>query len=124
MIASNNKTIAGKCARIETPAYQCTVSTAKEGLFLKISTVIAEGGAGTPPSQLHVCGKLIYADALSSEERYNMHDVVSQIMSDLGDRGFLFGDSIQAVIKELKERGVLKEGINVGIRDCGETAGD
>lgn len=116
MIVSNRSTLLGKCARIQTPSFQCVVSTAKEGIFKKISTMIAEGGPVDLPNQLHPCGKLIYTDALSTKERYSFHDVVTKILNEAGENEILLGDAIQTMIIDMKERGIIEEGINIAER--------
>jgi len=113
MIVSNRSTRLGKCSRIQTSDFQCVVSTAKEGLHEKPSTMIAEGGPLDLPHQIRPCGKLVYSDALSLEERYSIHDVVTQMLDVAGQKGAVLYDAIQTVITDMNERGVLKQGINL-----------
>ena len=114
MILSNKRNLFGKCGRIQTIAYECIVSTAKEGLFKRFSTVILEGNSGSLATEMRPCGKLIYADALGGKERLQIHDCLVNFLDESGDdTGMMLGDSLEVIFGDFKKRGVAKEVINI-----------
>lgn len=116
MIVKTVKTLTGKISTIETNKFSIKVSTAKEGLFKKPSTVILIsspiGHFGVKP-----VGKIIYTPSLGTKARYQMHDVVCNILNE--EMGSLY-DSIESLIYNLNQRGLIIEGINLADVDNSE----
>jgi hypothetical protein len=112
MILSNHRYAFGsKGSIIQTLYFTCMVSTAKEGLLQKQSTMV------------HICtangivirrgvAKLIYTSSLRSSDRLQLHDIVVASLDELGDEMDL-GEALDLVIEHLKQRGVLSEGMNI-----------
>ena len=114
MIISNRKTLFGKCGRIQTKSYSCILSTAKEGILLPLSTVIFEGNPSGPYNQARLGGKLIYAESLKGKERLHFHDVFLKFLDDIGENSNTkLGDALQVIFNDFKQRGIVKEAINI-----------
>jgi hypothetical protein len=108
MITSNTKyPFGGKVATIETPSFNCMVSTAKEGLLKKQSMMFSEFSGGMS-SRRHVA-KLIFNDTLSSNQRLGLHDVIAGVIDEAG----MSGKSLRNTLKELFQ-GLEREGIGFG----------
>jgi len=114
MIISNKKNIFGKCARIQTPSYSCIISTAKEGLFKPLNTMILEGNPKGFPNETRPCGKLIYANSLKKKERFQFHDVLAETINNMDESGEReLGDVLQIIFDDFKQRGIVTEAINI-----------
>lgn len=87
------------------------VSTTKEGLFQKNSTMILELPLGQLEPRRPVA-KIIYAESLRPSDRLQMHDVVAKSLDEAGDSTTL-GKALDAVSELLKGRGVATEVINI-----------
>ena len=99
----------GKVTDIVTDEFKCVVSTAKEGVFKGLSTMVAEvqGGEGRP------CAKIIYAGSTRKWERLQFHDILVAGIDEAGENGFPLRDAIDSVVTELKSRGVVTEAISL-----------
>jgi hypothetical protein len=87
------------------------VSTAKEGLLQRQSTVVSICGANGKIYRRGVA-KLIYASSLRSSDRLQFHDIVIASLDKLGDEMGL-SEALDNIIQHFKERGILSEGINI-----------
>jgi hypothetical protein len=86
MIVHRSHIFGGKTARIHTPSFKCMVSTAKEGLFKKQSTMILEGDMlHDRAADWRPCGKLFYASSLRSKDRLQFHDAIVELLDQLGE---------------------------------------
>lgn len=113
MILSNHRYPFGtKISRIQTPRFTCMVSTAKEGLLQRQSTMVSICSADGTIIYRRGVAKLIYASSLRSNDRLQFHDIVVASLDELGDKMYL-SEAIDHVIQYFKERGVLNEGINI-----------
>lgn len=113
MILSNHRYPFGtKISRIQTPHYTCMVSTAKEGLLQKQSTMVSICNADGTIIYRRGVAKLIYASSLRSNDRLQLHDIVVASLDKLGQEMPL-SEVIDLVIQHFKERGLLSEGINI-----------
>jgi len=113
MIISNKKNPLGKVAIIHSPLFKCTISTAKESLFKKPSTIIFNGDYNEDKSKTLNCAKLIYTFSLSSSNRYKIHDGLTDEIDNLGENGTTLGDAIQLCFNSLKAKGLVIEAINL-----------
>ena len=99
-----------KVARIQNKSFQCCVSTAKEGLFQKHSTIILEpkigNTVGAGAAELRPCGKVIYPPALRGSDRLQFHDVVVKTLDELGDEGCTLEEALEQIFADLKRRGI------------------
>jgi Sel1 repeat len=106
-----------KVAGIHNKSFQCCVSTAKEGLFQKPSTIILEPktgntvGAGT--AGLRPCGKVIYSPTLRTSDRFQFHDVVAKTLDELGEESCTLEEALEQIFADLKRRGIAVETINL-----------
>ena len=116
MIVSNRKHILGaKCATIHTDMFKCVVSTAKEGLFQKQSTMILEGDMMQGRANCRACGKVVYSLSLRSSDRLQFHDIICRLLDECGDEGLTLGKALDNIFEELRRRGVVTEAVNLAI---------
>ncbi len=105
-----------KVARIHNKSFQCCVSTAKEGLFLRQSTVILEpkigNTVGAAAAGLRPCGKVIYSPALRTSDRFQFHDVIAKTLDELGEEGCTLEQALEQIFADLKRRGIAVETMN------------
>jgi hypothetical protein len=100
MITSNTcYPFGGKVATVETPSFNCMISTAKEGIFQKQSVVFFDISAGMDNRE--PVAKLIYIDTVSTKERLHLHDIIVSMIDAAGRSGLSFQDALINVIKEL-----------------------
>ena len=105
MITSNTKyPFGGKVATVETPAFCCMISTAKEGFFQKQSVMFSDISAGMQ-SRRHVA-KLIYNDILGSKERLGLHDAITSHLDAAGMGGQSLTEALRTLFDGLKTEGV------------------
>jgi hypothetical protein len=105
MITSNkNYPFGGKVATIETPAFRCMISTAKEGFFKKQSVMFSDFTDGME-NRRHV-GKLLYNDALDSNARLGLHDAITHSLDEAGMAGVSLTDALHSLFDGLKAEGV------------------
>lgn len=110
MILSNMPVgFGGKTSKIKTNSFCLTVTTAKEGIFKGLSSMIWDGFF--PAAR--ACAKLIYSDSFGTAERQQAHDLITEMINSQGEDGASLEESVQNVIDLLKQRGILKEAINV-----------
>lgn len=106
-----------KAAIIHNKSFQCHVSTAKEGWFQKLSTIIFEpkigntvgaGAAGFRP-----CGKVIYSPTLRKSDRLQFHDVLAKTLDAFGEEGCTLEEALDQIFADLKRRGIAVETMNL-----------
>jgi len=106
-----------KVARIHNKSFQCCVSTAKEGLFQKQSTIILEpkigNTVGAGAAGLRPCGKLIYSSTLRTSDRFQFHDVIAKTLDELGEEGCTLEQALEQIFADLKRRGIAVETMNL-----------
>ena len=112
MVISNVKNPFGKIATIHTSSFKCVISTAKEGLFKKQSTVIIEGDYFQDKANSFPCAKLIYTPSLKSRDRLKIHDGLADQIDELGEQGSSLKSAIDMCFRELKDKGIVVEAIN------------
>jgi TPR repeat protein len=113
-----------KVARIHNKSFQCGVSTAKEGLFEKQSTIILEpkigNTVGAAAAGLRICGKVIYSPTLRKSDRFQSHDAIAKTLDALGEEGCTLEEALEQIFADLKRRGIAAETVNVAA-DQGQT---
>jgi TPR repeat protein len=106
-----------KVATIQNKSFQCCVSTAKEGLFQKQSTIILEpkigNTIGAGPEGLRPCGKVIYSTSLRKGDRFQFHDGITKTLDALGEEGCTLEEALETIYTDLKRRGIAMETINL-----------
>jgi hypothetical protein len=107
--------LGAKCGTLHTDTFRCVVSTAKEGLFQKQSTMIIAGDMVQDRSNCRPCGKIVYAASLASSDRLQFHDIICKLLDESGENGLSLGESLDNVFAELKRRGVVTETINLAM---------
>ena len=86
MIVSNRKhSFGSKMAIIETANFSCMVSTAKDNLFAKPSTIIFEGNKHSDLFSLSPRIKILYSSALPVDSRLDLHDLYCRLMNVCGE---------------------------------------
>lgn len=113
MILSNVKNLFGKAATIHTSSFKCVISTSKEGLFKKQSTVVIEGDYFEDRANSFPCAKIIYTPSLRSADRLKMHDGLADQINEFGKQGLPLRSAIDLCFQELKDRGIVVETINL-----------
>jgi TPR repeat protein len=106
-----------KVARIHNKSFQCCVSTAKEGLFQKQSTIILEvktgNTVGAEAAGLRPCGKVIYSSTLRTSDRFQFHDAIAKTLDTLGEEGSILEEALEQIFADLKRRGIAVETMNL-----------
>jgi TPR repeat protein len=108
-----------KVARIHNKSFQCCVSTAKEGLFLKQSTIILEptigNTVGAGAAELHSCGKVIYSSTLRKSDRFQLHDAIVKTLDALGEEGCTLEEALEQIFADLKRRDIAVTTMNFAV---------
>lgn len=112
MIVKSYKSFTGTVTTIETANFSIKVCTAKEGLFKKPSTIILVPDPNGPHHGLKSVGKLTYTPSLKSKARYQIHEIICNILDYSGEYISLH-NSIEVLALQLKMRGVITEAINL-----------
>jgi hypothetical protein len=106
-----------KVATIRNKSFQCCVSTAKEGLFQKQSTIILEPKTGNTigvgAAGLRPCGKVIYSSSLRTSDRFQFHDVIAKTLDALGEEGCALEQALEQIFVDLKRRGIAVATMNL-----------
>ena len=109
ILVNKKRPFGSKVSIVETDSFIVTISTAKEGIFKGLSTMITDGLYPTG----RACAKLIYTPSLLKKDRIKLHDLITETLNELGDDDYDLKTSIQAIIDNLKEKGVISEAINI-----------
>lgn len=94
-----------RISRVITPAFAIMVSTAKEGMFQKQSTVIC---LLAPPRFLDrgaALGKITWASACTSTERLQLHDLIVEKLDSLGTADMDLIDTLDVVVNAMRVSG-------------------
>jgi hypothetical protein len=111
MITSNTRyPFGGKVATVETPSFNCMISTAKEGVFQKQSVVFFDINAGM--DNRRPVAKLIYNNVLSKEQRLQFHDIIVGVIDESGMNGLSLLETLVTLFE-----GLQREGIGNGVID-------
>jgi hypothetical protein len=106
-----------KAAGIHNKSFQCCVSTAKEGLFQKQSTIILEPKTGNTidagAAGLRPCGKVVYSPTLRKSDRFKLHDAIIKTLDALGEEGCTLEEALEQIFADLKRRGIAVETMNL-----------
>ncbi|MGD9686105.1 MAG: hypothetical protein AB7U43_03930 [Desulfobacter sp.] len=101
MITSDNKrALNSRATVISCESFYCVVSTAKEGFFSGLSTMIS--ATLHPDMQLRACGKLIYSSSLGADERHQVHTYIISSIDEQGEAGHSLYDILEVIFRELK----------------------
>ena len=109
VIQNKNARFGGKVADVMTDSFTVIITTAKEGFFEKLSTMIFDLSDGTP----RPCVKIIYSKSLRKSDRSQFHDLITEAMNAGGEDGQGLSCAVKTVIESLRERGVIKEAIDL-----------
>jgi TPR repeat protein len=106
-----------KVAIIHNKSFQCCVSTAKEGLFQKQSTIVLEpkigSTVGAGAAGLRLCGKVIYSPTLRKSDRLQFHDVIAKTLDAAGEEGCTLEEALEQIFTDLKRRGIAVGTVNL-----------
>ena len=95
----------GKVADIQCRGFTCIVTTAKEGIFQKLSTMIYELVNGEVAPYL----KIIYRSWLSDDDRREVHDRWVMALDGGGDEGFDFREIVHGFLKGLIDKEIIED---------------
>lgn len=111
MISKNKKVaFGGKVADIETQSFTCVITTAKEGIFKGLSTVIHET---LPEGGVRACTKLIYNSHSKSKERRDYHDILTNVLNEAGETGTSLSTALKQTIEAFNQKGILENYIDL-----------
>jgi hypothetical protein len=111
MISRNKKlAFGGKVADIETQSFTCVLTTAKEGIFTGLSTVIHEV---LPEGGARACTKLIYNSHSKAKERRDYHDILAIGLDESGETGISLSTALKQAIEAFNQRGILESFIDL-----------
>ena len=109
VIYNKNHWFGARITEITTPGFHATVSTAKEGFFQGLSTIIIDG-AGLRGRQ---CAKIIYVPHVGKSDRQQFHDLIVAALDEKGMEGFDLVAALKSVEQFLEEKGVISEFITL-----------
>ncbi len=109
VIYAKNHLFGGRITEIITAGFHATVSTAKEGFFEGLSTIVIEG-AGLRGRQ---CAKIIYVPHTSKSNRQLFHDLIVGELDEKGMDGYDLFAALQSIKQLFEERGIIIEFINL-----------
>lgn len=97
--------LGGKVTVLETEGYTVTVSTAKEGLFKGLSTIVIDGvnlSSGSP------CAKVLYNKSIRKADRRLFHDMIVVGLEGAALEGHDLANALRIVLSGMKKQGVIK----------------
>ncbi len=103
----------GCMTTVSSPNFECWVSTAKEGIFKPLSTMLLEVKYDFGIPKRRPCAKIIYSPSLRTVDRLEMHELIVKMLDEQGMAGADFSDIVIGICNDLKERGVAKEAIHL-----------
>lgn len=113
MIAHHRNCLFGLVVtRIHTASFNCVISTAKEGLFEGLSTIVFEGDNFCDGYQ-RACGKIIYSSALRKSDVQDLHNHIVCSIDSLGESGHSLSKAFDTTVSSLKKQGLVAEVINL-----------
>jgi hypothetical protein len=105
MITSNTrKPFGGKVSTIDTPSFECFISTAKDGFFKKQSMVIFDTTDGF--SNRRLVAKIVYNNLLDSNARLGQHDAIIHTIDESGMNGITLLETLSKLFEGLQKEGV------------------
>ena len=107
IIKDKNGSFGSRVTLISNEKFTITVSTAKEGFFKGLSTVIIDG------KYLHgnACAKIIYNPSLTKSDRQLFHGMVTSGLDGAGNEGKELGEALQFVLGGMKAKDIIEGGI-------------
>lgn len=118
MIIQNSKMPLGtKITRIETKAFKCAVTTAKEGILKPLSTVIIEGDTIHDRKNMRPCAKVIWSSAMRKGDIHQAHEYLANQINEIGENGRPLGYALEILFAILKEKGAIAEALNFTSND-------
>lgn len=95
---------------IHTEAFNCFVSTARIPLlWSRWTTRIYSGDPAVDRWQIKPCCTFLFSASLSKSEVHEVHDVLSQKIDFMGERGSVLIDAVALALKELYQQGVIEK---------------
>jgi hypothetical protein len=94
----------GKVSTVETPAFSCMISTAKDGFFKKQSVRFLDFSAGM--QQRQVVATLQYNDILDNNARLGFHDLITHALDESGMNGQTLREALCSLFQGLQKEGV------------------
>lgn len=85
----------GKVSTVETPAFNCVISTAKDGLFKKKSVTFLDFTVGWKNRRL--VAKLQYNDILDKNACLALHDLITLALDEFGTNGQRLHDALSSL---------------------------
>jgi len=109
-ISSKKKFPFGACTTIvETENFYVTVSTAKEGVFKGLSTMIYKGMY--PFGEM--CAKFLYPRSMAKSDRHRLHDTIASGLDEAANNVASLYEAVEAVAGFMGEHKYVEEVINI-----------
>jgi hypothetical protein len=123
VIVRNDKMPLGtRITRIETSSFKCKISTAKEGVFKPLSTVIWEGDENRDRANFRPCAKIIWSSIMRKSDIQQAHEILSKEIDRMGEEGISLGMSLDILFSLLKDKGTISETLNYASYEITETS--
>jgi hypothetical protein len=106
IIAEQTAPFGGRVTDIGNESFLCVVTTAKEGLFKGLTTMVYD-------KTRRPCAKLFYAKSTGKKDRQRFHTLVAQLIDAGGEKGVRLEEALDTAIKTLRDRGILVDAINL-----------
>ena len=116
MIAfSKDMPFGGRAAFIQTPTFDCGVSTAKDGIFKpRVTMIIADAvNAGNGTIKGRPAVKFIYSKSLRDTDYLTMHDTIVRALDEIGTGGNTLPQAVGFIAEELRKTGAVSEVLNL-----------
>ena len=81
----------GRVTDIKTPSFICVVTTAKEGIFKGLSTMVTEVDQYRNPVP---CAKFLYPSSVGKEDRWALHRQIAEFIDNHGEEGNSLGKTV------------------------------
>ena len=104
IINQKNTSFGGRTTDIVTDAFSCTLTTAKDGLFKGLSTLIWLPEVGVTP-----VAKIKYSQTVSKDRRQKLHDEISVKIDSFGESGGDFAEALDSALFGPSESGEVAE---------------
>lgn len=91
---------------IQTPQFNCVITTAKESIFQGLSTMVVLVDSNRSPVPV---AKIIYQNSVPKKDRQMLHHEISESINKHGEDGYHIAEAIHMVFAEMKLKKNVKE---------------
>lgn len=98
-----------KSTVVENDEFIVTVSTAKEGFFKGLSTIIYQGAFPFG----RACAKFSYPKSARRSDRHKFHDIIASGLDEAASNGGNLYEAVEAVAGFMEEHGMVEHVMNI-----------